>query len=223
MESKLIYIKKACEINDKIFNEIVNNFNFKTEKDISNYIKKRFREFKVKQAYQPIVANNNKIIHAKPRNKKLERGFLILDFGAKYKDYCSDMTRTLFIGKINNYEKKLYNLILSCEKKCIEKLKIGISYADLDIYARLLLKIYKPYFLHGLGHGVSKKIHDNPRIFAISQEKAKKGEIITIEPGIYFKKGDREIGIRIEDTIYIGNKIQVLSKANKNLICIKKI
>jgi|SRR3989344_6202524 len=223
MESKLNCIKKACEINDKIFNEIVNNFNFKTEKDISDYIKKRFREFKVKQAYKPIVANNNKIVHAKPRNKKLERGFLLLDFACKYKGYCSDMTRTLFIGKINNYEKKLYNLILDCEKKCIKKLKIDMPYCDLDIYARTLLKGYKPYFLHSLGHGVGKKVHESPKIFVVSQDKIKKNDIITIEPGIYFKDKNKEIGIRIEDTVYIGNKIEVLSKSNKDLICIKKI
>jgi len=218
--NKLKYIKKACKINDIIFKEIVDNFYFKTEKEIDKYIKKRFREFKVKQAYPPIVANNNKVIHAKPRNKRLKRGFLILDFGCKYKGYCSDMTRTIFLGKPNYYERKLYNLILNCEKKCIKKLKPGLSYADLDIYARILLKDYKIYFLHGLGHGVSKKIHDLPRIYAISPAKVKKHDIITIEPGIYFKKGGKEIGIRIEDTVYIGNKIRVLTKASKKLVAI---
>ncbi len=219
--SKLNYIKKACKINDIIFKEIIKNFNFKTERGLMNYIKKRFRNFKVKQSYNIIIANNSMKIHHIPRNKKLERGFLILDFGAKYKNYCSDMTRTLFLGKPNRYERMLYKLVLNCEKKCIKKLKLGIPYCDLDIYARLLLKDYKPYFTHSLGHGISKKIHDLPRIYAISTSKAKKGEVVTIEPGIYFKKGNKEIGIRIEDTVYIGNKIQVLTKSTRNLISIK--
>lgn len=219
--NKLNSIKKACGINDIIFSEIVNEFNFKTEKEISNYIKKRFRHFKVKQAFPSLVANNNKIIHPKPRNKKLENGFLILDFGCKMNGYCSDMTRTIFFGKASKYEKMLYNLILNCQEKCIKKLKIGYPYCDLDIYARGLLKNYKQYFIHSLGHGVSKKIHDLPRVSVVSNDKVRKGEVITIEPGIYFKD-KKEVGIRIEDTIYVGSKIEVLSKSKKNLIEIKR-
>src|SRR3989344_4891001 len=150
-------IKRACEINDLIFKEITNNFNFKTEKEISNYILKGFKDFSVKKAYDPIVANNNSIIHPKPRNKTLKKGFLILDFGCKYNEYCSDMTRTLFIGKINDNDKRLYNLLLDCQKKCISKIKLGMLYCDLEIYSRNLLKNFKPYFLHSLGHGVGRK------------------------------------------------------------------
>ena len=105
--SKYSSIKKACEINDIIFKDLVKNFNFKTEKEISKYILKRFKEFKVKKAYDPIVANNNMKIHPKPRNKKLTKGFLLLDFGCKHNNYCSDMTRTIFLGKANNHEKYL--------------------------------------------------------------------------------------------------------------------
>src|SRR3989344_2830846 len=106
MASKLESIKKACEINDIIFKEIINNFNFKTEKNVDKYIKKRFKQFKVKQAYKPIVANNYSKIHPVPRNKKLTRGFLLLDFGCKYNDYCSDMTRTIFLGTPHKEEIK---------------------------------------------------------------------------------------------------------------------
>ncbi len=144
-----------------------------------------------------------------------------MDFGCKYKGYCSDMTRTLFLGSPNKHEKMLYNLILNCQNKSIKKIKVGMDYCDLDINARLLLKNYKKYFLHSLGHGVSKKIHDEPRVSVISNDKVKRGEIITIEPGIYLKEGNREIGIRIEDTIYIGRKIEILTKSNKKLIKIK--
>ena len=215
--NKLNNIKKACLINDIIFKDVIRNFNFKTEKDIDKYIRKRFKDFKVKQAFPPIVANNNSKIHPKPRNKKLQRGFLILDFGCKYKGYCSDMTRTIFLGNPNKHDKMLYNLILNCQKKCIKKLKINYPYCDLDIYARILLKQYKPFFMHSLGHGVGKKVHDQPKINSISTDKVKRNNIITIEPGIYFKN----IGIRIEDIIYIGNKVEILTKSPKNLISIK--
>jgi len=220
--NKVNSIKKACEINDIIFKEIINNFNFKTEREIFNYIKKRFKDFKVKQAYDSIVANNSRIIHPKPRNKRLKRGFLILDFGCKYNNYCSDMTRTIFLGSSDKNDKYLYNLVLKCQIKCIKKLKINYPYCDLDLYSRILLKNYKPYFIHSLGHGVGKKIHENPRINTISRDKIKKNDVITIEPGIYFKNNKKEIGIRIEDTIHIGNKINILSKSSKQLIKIKK-
>jgi len=127
--SKKSCIAKACQITDSIFKEIFTNFDFKTEKDIERFILKRFRQLKVKQAYPPIVANNTAIIHAKPRNKKLSRGFLVLDFGCKYKGWCSDITRTMFIGTPTKQERKLYNLILNCQKKSIKKVKPGASCA----------------------------------------------------------------------------------------------
>ncbi len=211
-------IKRACEINDIIFKEIVNNFNFKTEKEISDYIKKRFRDFKVKKAYDPIVSNNSLQIHPKPRNKRLAHGFLIFDFGSKYQGYCSDMTRTIFIGKADSYERRLYNLVLNCQKKCLTKIKLNMNYCDLEIYARILLKSYKQFLVHSLGHGVGKKVHEQPKINIISNDKIKKDTIIAIEPGIYFKDKKKEVGIRVEDTVYIGNKIEILSKSPKNLI-----
>ena len=216
--SKYSSIKKACEINDIIFDEIAKNFDFKTEKEISKYILKRFKQFKVKKAYDPIVSNNNMKIHPRPRNKKLKKGFLILDFACKVNNYCSDMTRTIFLGKANNHEKYLYNLVLNCEKKCIKKLKINMNYCDLEIYSRILLKNYKMHFKHSLGHGLGKKVHDAPRINALSSDKVSKKQFITIEPGIYFKEKGKEIGIRIEDTVYIGNEIEVLSRCSKKLI-----
>lgn len=210
-------IKRACEINDSIFKEVLTNFNFKTEKDVKTYILKRFKDFKVKKAFPPIVANNCSEIHPKPMGKKLERGFLILDFGCKYGGYCSDMTRIIFLGKAIKKEKEIYNILLNCQKKCIKNLKVGSYCSELDFYARSLLKDYKRYFLHSLGHGLGVKIHENPRISSTSQDKIKKMDFITIEPGIYIKN----IGIRIEDTIYVGDKIEILTKSNKNLIEVK--
>lgn len=219
--SKKSCIAKACHITDLIFKELLANFAFTTEKDIDRFIRKRFKQYKVKPAYPPIVANNCSIIHPKPRKKKLKRGFLVLDFGAKYKGYCADMTRTLFIGKANPKEKKLYNLVKACQWKCVQKVRVGASCADLDVYARVLLKEYKKYFVHALGHGVGKKIHESPTLRPTSPEILKKGEIVTIEPGIYIKANKKETGIRIEDTLYVGNKVTALTKSPRQLIEIK--
>ena len=209
---------KACRVNDLIFNGILKNFkSFKTEKDIEKYVKKILKKHGMTNSYPPIVANNTSIIHAKPRYKKLERGFLVLDIGAKYEGMCSDMTRTLFIGKANKKEKELYNLVKNCQEKCIKKLKVGISCKELHEYSLKLLGKHAKYFPHALGHGIGSKVHRSPRISYKSNEVIKEG-IIAIEPGVYIKNNNEDFGIRVEDTICIGNKIEILTRFPKKLI-----
>ena len=215
--NKYSNIQKACEIDDLIFDEIVNDFHFKTEREIADYILKRFKQLKVKPAFPSIVANNNWEIHSKPRKIKLERGFLILDFGCKINGYCSDMTRTLFLGKPSSAERKIYGIVLKCQIDSIKNIKLDGSYKQLDWDARKLLGKYKKYFVHSLGHGVGKKIHESPRIGLKSEDVVKMGEVITIEPGIYLPG---KFGIRIEDTLYFGKKVEVLTKSSKNLIAL---
>ena len=211
-------LRKACSINDRIFSEIVNHFSFRTEHEIALYIRKRFRDHHVKPAYPPLVANNNQIIHPKPRKKRLQRGWLLLDFGCKVAGYCSDMTRTLFLGRATKEELALYAIILRCQLRCIRFAKPGITGSDLDIYARTLLSKYKPYFRHALGHGVSKKIHDLPKISVTSSDVLHQGDFFTIEPGIYFKTKHAEVGIRIEDTLLLRKKPEILTRSSKRLI-----
>ncbi|MDP1694254.1 MAG: M24 family metallopeptidase [Candidatus Woesearchaeota archaeon] len=214
-------LKQACAINDKIFSEIVHDFHFKTEHELALFIRKRFREHGVKPAYPPIVANNNQIIHPKPRKKPLQRGWLLFDFGCKVGDWCSDMSRTVFLGKATKEERGLYEIVRKCQAKCVRFAKPGITGSDLDIYSRVLLGKYKPYMRHALGHGVSKKIHDSPRISVTSPDVLKTGHFFTIEPGIYFKTQDQEVGIRIEDTLVMHKKKpEVLTLAPKHFIAI---
>ena len=214
-------LRQACAINDGIFSEIVDNFHFRTEHELALFIRKRFRDFKVKPAYAPIVANNNQIIHPKPRKKPLQKGWLLLDFGCKVNDYCSDMTRTLFLGNATKEERALYAVVRTCQAKCVRFAKPGITGSDLDIYSRVQLGKYKPYMRHALGHGVSKKIHDLPRISVTGADVLKSGHFFTIEPGIYFKKKDQEVGIRIEDTLIMRKKKpEILTLAPKHFIAI---
>lgn len=211
-------LQRACAINDKIFSEILHNFHFKTEHELALFIRKRFRDFGVKPSYPPIVANNNSIIHPKPRKKPLQRGWLLFDFGCKVNTWCSDMSRTIFLGKATAAEQSLYELIQTCQAKCVRFAKPGITGSDLDIYSRVQLGNYKPYMKHALGHGVSKKIHDAPKISVTSADVLKKGHFFTIEPGIYFKNKDQEVGIRIEDTLVMKNKPEILTRAPKHFI-----
>ena len=196
-------VKKACKINASIFNEITKDFNFEKENDVRDYILKRFKDYGVGSSYPPIVANNNSLVHAKPRDINFSRGFLILDFGAKVNGYCTDMTRTVFIGKANSKEKKLYDLIKKCQWKCVQKVRDGVSGFELDRYSRDLLGRYKKYYMHGLGHGVGKHIHIKPKLHPKSNDFLREGDFITIEPGIYISNKKEKFGIRIEDTLLV--------------------
>ncbi len=223
MDAKYSGIKRACRIDSLIFFEVLIGLRegkFKTEKSISLFILKRFRKLGLMKAFPPIVANNCAEIHAKPRNKKLAHGFLVLDFGVRYRGMASDFTRTIFLGKASAEERKLYNLILKCQKECVKRAKIGADCKGLDALARKKLGKYARYFTHALGHGVGRRIHMRPRISPKSKEKLLEGQCITIEPGIYLKRsrGRKEFGIRIEDTLFIGKKTEVLTRAPRRLI-----
>ena len=103
--------------------------------------------------------------HAIPTEKCLEAGdFLTMDFGCIYKGYCSDMTRTVCIGKASDEQKEIYNIVLSAQLQVLEKLRPGLRCCDVDRIARdyIALQGYGEYFGHGLGHGVGLYIHESP-------------------------------------------------------------
>jgi Xaa-Pro aminopeptidase len=216
---------KACKITDKVFLEVVGKIeSFSSERDISRFISRRFRELGAGLAFPSIVANNNSVIHPKPRGEKLSRGFCIIDMGARVNGMSADMTRTIFFGRAGAQEKKLYKMVLDTQEKCIKKVRAGMLASDLDAYARKYLGSYRKYFTHALGHGVGRKIHMNPKIIyrlrnGPNYDEIPSGGCIAIEPGIYIKKGKKEFGIRVEDTIYVGRtKIESLTKSPKRLI-----
>ena len=135
---------------------------------------------------------------------KLKKGFLTMDYGAKYKGYCSDMTRTVVIGKADAEMKKLYNTVLKAQLSAIEYLREGVDMGDADKIARDIIdsnEEYKGTFGHSLGHSIGLYIHESPglskRYFG---NKVRAGEIYSVEPGIYlFGK----YGCRIEDIVAI--------------------
>ena len=109
-----------------------------------------------------------------------------------------------------------------CQAKCVRFAKPGLTGSDLDIYSRTLLGKYKPYMRHALGHGVSKKIHDLPRLSVTSADVLKAGYFFTIEPGIYFKTKTQEVGIRIEDTLLMHkHSVEVLTRSPKHFITLQ--
>ncbi len=157
--------------------------------------------------------------HGVPRNVKLEKGFLTMDFGAKINGYCSDMTRTVCIGKADDDMKRLYDTVLKAQLAAIEAIGPGSDSGNNDKIARDIINNagYEGCFGHSLGHGVGLLIHELPnqsvRTFG---KKLVPGNIVTAEPGIYV---EGKYGCRIEDMILVtetGNRD--LTEAPKELI-----
>ena len=142
--------------------------------------------------------------HGTPRNVKLKKGFLTMDFGAKYEGYCADMTRTIVIGKADEDIKKLYNTVLRAQTEALNYLREGADCGEADKIARDIIDAipeYKGAFGHSLGHSVGLFIHESPRLYSRGfGRKLNVGEILTVEPGIYlFGK----YGCRIEDMVAV--------------------
>lgn len=212
-------IKKACRITDTIFTGIIKNWKkFKTESDIAAYIEFEAKKRGCDMAFKPIVASggNSPIPHYEPSNIKLKKGFCVMDFGAKYQNYCSDMTRTIYIGKPSKKEIEIYNFMKDVQESLIKEVKVGKKCKALYDSANKRLGKFSKNFSHGLGHGFGVEIHESPNLSEKSKDRVKSGMIFTIEPGIYFPK---KFGIRIEDDILATkNKAEVLTKSAKKLI-----
>jgi Xaa-Pro aminopeptidase len=131
-----------------------------------------------------------------------EGGLVIVDFGATYKFYRSDMTRTLVAGKPSEKQKKLYQIVKVAQEKAFEAMKPNVKAKDVDAAARKIIEDagYGEYFVHGLGHGVGLEVHEPPTLNSSSKETLAVGNVVTDEPGIYLVGYG---GVRIEDTVLV--------------------
>ena len=159
--------------------------------------------------------------HGVPRNVKLEQGFLTMDFGAKVDGYCSDMTRTIVIGKADDEMKRLYNTVLAAQNAALDIICEGLECRRADKVARDLIDDagYKGCFGHSLGHGVGMYIHELPRLYSGAAEDSLlgRGHVVTVEPGIYIAG---KYGCRIEDMVAIDHSGKMINftKSPKELI-----
>jgi len=219
-------LKKAQEISDKIYEEILDYLQpgKQTEKEISFKIK----ELAIKKygaediSFEPIVAfgDGSAIPHYQTENKKIgTNGALLIDFGVKYKGYISDMTRTIWIGKkIDPDFKKVYEIVLTAQNLAIEKCIFNekLKSQEVDKAARDYINStkFKNLFLHSTGHGIGMDVHELPFLSPFSKDILEGQEVVTIEPGIYIKG---KWGVRIEDTIVTKSGIN-LTKSPKDLL-----
>lgn len=156
-------------------------------------------------SFDTIVASGvrSALPHGHATDAKLPRnGFLTLDFGVILNGYCSDMTRTMYLGKASETERTVYDAVLAAQEAAVAAVAPGVTCGEVDDAARSVLRQAKldRWFTHSTGHGVGLEIHEGPRVAAAQQQKLEPGMVITVEPGVYIAG---KFGIRIEDMVVV--------------------
>ncbi len=166
-----------------------------------------------------VSGKNSSMPHGVPTDKIIEDGdFITMDFGAVVEGYHSDMTRTVAVGYVTDEQRFVYDTVLQAQCAALEMIKAGVACADADKAARDVIANagFGDCFGHGTGHGVGVEIHEMPNLSPRSTTTLEKGNIVTIEPGIYLPE---KFGVRIEDMVYVtGNGCENLTKSQKTLI-----
>ncbi len=219
-DEEIANIKKACEITDQCFNMLKNYIRpGLTEKQIAKRIKNFFQENSEGESFDTIVASgeNSSKPHAVPTDRVIRKNDIItIDMGCKINGYCSDMTRTIFIGEPTEEQKTIYNLVLDNQKKVLNEIREGQNIKTLAKSVESDFNVNNQTLIHGLGHGVGLEIHEAPSINMKNENLLKENMVITDEPGIYLAGS---FGVRIEDTVLVTKQGCItLTESNKECI-----
>ncbi len=192
-----------------------------TERDVAIEIDCSIRKYGAeKEGFDSIVASGPRgaLPHGKPTGRKISEGeFVVMDFGALWNGYNSDITRTVLLGNPDDKQSSVYNIVLDAQMSAIDAVRPGIAGKEVDAVARehIAKSGYGEYFGHGLGHGIGLAVHDGPILSKNSEVILEPGMIVTVEPGIYIPGWG---GIRIEDDVLITEHgHEVLTKSPKSL------
>jgi len=216
-------IKKACEITDKCFSHLLEFIKIgMTEKEIAFEIEMFFRKNGADGlAFETVVAigENSAIPHWIPSDRKVKMADpILIDMGCKYQGYCSDMTRTIFMGCILEEIKPVYDLVLKNQLNVIKEVK---EYANIKTISQMVesdFKLNKYDLIHSLGHSIGMETHEMPFINSKNDTFLKENMVIANEPGIYLPG---KYGIRIEDTLLVEKEgCTVLTTSPKNYVII---
>jgi len=175
-------------------------------------------------AFDPIVGSGPRgaLPHAIPWERRVQVGdFIVIDMGCVYQGYCSDLTRTLVVGKPDAKQLEIYNTVLKAQLAALEALRPGLTGKEVDTIAREIIKEagYDRNFGHSLGHGVGLEIHEEPRLSQYNEEPLAPGVVVTVEPGIYLPGWG---GVRIEDLVVVTDEgCDILTNMTKELIVIE--
>jgi Xaa-Pro aminopeptidase len=172
-------------------------------------------------SFETIVASGARaaLPHAKPTEKRLQKtDLVVLDLGVILSHYCSDLTRTVCVGRAPARVRQWYVAVERAQKAALQALKAGVAVGEVDRAARRVLDQSKlgQYFTHSTGHGLGIEVHETPRIGRKQKQKVRVGNVVTLEPGIYIEGVG---GIRIEDDVAVhANGTEVLTSAPRGLL-----
>jgi len=216
-------IRAACGITDAAFQHIQLFMQPETvELDVAMELEFYMRRQGARRpAFDTIVASgeNSAIPHAETSERRFRPGdFVTLDFGAEVDGYCSDITRTVVIGKASEEQRRIYHTVLEAQLRAIEAIKPGVKGCDIDAVARQVITDagYGDYFSHSLGHSLGLNVHDGMGFAQKSEVVLEPGMVFTVEPGIYIEGLG---GVRIEDDVLVTEDgVEVLTHAPKHLM-----
>jgi len=232
---KLRAVKREEEIN--IMREGVKKAD-QIYRELLNYIKPGMSELELRafivsralslgafgESFPAIVAfkEGSAVPHWETSNRRIEgKGPLLIDMGILYNHYCTDFTRTVFIGKADDEFKKIYQIVRDAHLYALEKVKVGTPIGEVDKTARDYIKRkgYGKYFVHSTGHGVGIEIHEFPRVYYKGKDASvliEEGMVFTIEPGIYLPG---KFGVRLENMVVVGRGVgEAFSEVSLDLI-----
>lgn len=220
---ELTVMQEAANIADYAFTEILTYIKPGVKEiDVANELERLMRaKGATSSSFDIIVASGYRgaLPHGVASEKTIESGELVtMDFGALYKGYCSDITRTIAVGEISDELAEIYDTVLQAQLLGVSGIKAGISGKEADALTRdyITEKGYGEYFGHSTGHGLGLEVHENPRLASSAETILEENMVVTVEPGIYVPDIG---GCRIEDDIVVtkdGNKR--LTHSDKELI-----
>ena len=204
-ESEIATIRSAAAISTKALAQTLPYIKpGVTESDMAGMLDFQIRMLGARNSFETIVAfgPNGSRPHHQPGSRKLKKkDAVLIDFGARYKGYCSDITRCFAIGGMTALYRQAYDVVEQAQAAAIKTIKAGVKITQVDAAAREVIdKSDLPVYSHGTGHGFGLQIHEDPFLKPDGKGKLKAGQVITIEPGIYIPG---KLGIRIEDDILV--------------------
>ncbi|MCI0768737.1 MAG: aminopeptidase P family protein [Chloroflexi bacterium] len=208
-EEELQIITRAVEIADQAYMEVSAGLEPGiTEREIAWRLEKSMREQGAEStSFDIIVAAgpNAAMPHHRPTDRPVEKDEpIIIDMGARLQGYCSDLSRTTFLGKPDDTYRRVYDVVLGAQETAIAAVQSGMTGHDADRLARDVIEKagYGEQFGHGTGHGVGLVIHENPRVARNAKNELSDGMVFTVEPGVYLPGWG---GVRIEDIVVLEN------------------
>lgn len=222
-EDEINILKEAAKIADAAFDHILTYIKPGVKEiDVSNELEFFMRkQGATSSSFDIIVASGYRsaLPHGVASDKLIQNGELVtLDFGALYKGYCSDITRTVAVGEITDELNEIYHTVLEAQIRGVEGIKAGVTAKQADSFTRDYIKEkgYGEYFGHSTGHGIGLEVHEGPGLSFRSNQVLEEGMVVTVEPGIYVPGVG---GCRIEDdTVVTKDGNERLNFAPKELI-----